>query len=196
MRRHGADTSDEELLTAFRTGKQEAFTLLFRRWSRPVFGHVLGLVKDRDVADDITQRVFLKLARRPGAYTPGTSFSSWLHRVARNEALDELKRVRRRRVESEADPSGVPDPPHQAGAPESAELGRMVHAAIETLDGIQREVLVLREYSELSYREIAEITGRSVANVKQDIFQARQAMRARLAPLLEKDPTVWTTPTG
>jgi RNA polymerase sigma factor (sigma-70 family) len=105
MRRHGADTSDEELLAAFRTGRQEAFTLLFRRWSRPVFGHVLGLVKDRDLADDVTQRVFLKLARRPGAYTPGTSFSSWLHRVARNEALDELKKLRRRRVEREADPS-------------------------------------------------------------------------------------------
>jgi RNA polymerase sigma-70 factor (ECF subfamily) len=196
MRRHGADTSDEELLAAFRTGRQEAFTLLFRRWSRPVFGHVLGLVKDRDLADDVTQRVFLKLARRPGAYTPGTSFSSWLHRVARNEALDELKRVRRRRLEDEADPTGMPDPSHQGKVPESAELGRLVHEAVESLAGIQREVLVLREYSELSYREIAEITGRSLANVKQDIFQARQALRARLAPLLEKDPSAWTTLTG
>jgi DNA-directed RNA polymerase specialized sigma24 family protein len=57
-------------------------------------------------------------------------------------------------------------------------------------------VLVLREYSELSYREIAEITGRSLANVKQDIFQARQVLRVRLAPLLEKDSSAWTTPTG
>jgi RNA polymerase sigma-70 factor (ECF subfamily) len=196
MRHHGADSSDEELLAAFRTGRQEAFTLLFRRWSRPVFGHVLGLVKDRDMADEVTQRVFLKLARRPELYTPGTSFASWLHRVARNEALDELKKARRGRADPEADPTGIPTPSRQEETGENAELARLVHKAFETLEGIQREVLVLREYSELSYREIAAITGRSLANVKQDIFQARQALRAHLAPLLERESPGWTTRTG
>ena len=65
----------------------------------------------------------------------------------------------------------------------------MLSAAIETLDGAQRESLVLREYSELSYREIAEITGRSLAMVKQDIFQARQHLRRELAPHLEMTET-------
>ena len=62
----------------------------------------------------------------------------------------------------------------------------LVSRAIERLEGPQREALVLREYIELSYSEIAEITGRSLATIKQDIYQARQALRAELAPHLER----------
>ncbi len=187
MTRHGAAASDEELLSAFRSGRPEAFTSLFRRWSRPVFGHVLGMVKDPDLADDVTQQVFLKLVERPGMYTPGTSFGRWLHRVARNTALDELKKGHRRRDRDQLDENIVSDPPRHAGRPEAGELDRLVEEAIQRLDGIQREVLVLREYSELSYREIAEITGRSLTTVKQDIYQARQALRSELAPHLGRD---------
>lgn len=189
MTRHGTAASDEELLRAFGAGESEAFTLLFRRWSRPVFGYVLGLVKDSDLADDVTQQVFLKLARRPGMYRPGTSFGSWLHRVARNTALDELKKGRRRRDREQLEAAPSLAPPRQSGRSEAGELGRLVQEAIQRLDGIQREALVLREYSELSYREISEITGRSLATVKQDIHQARQFLRTELAPRLERTGT-------
>ena len=192
------ETGDESLLAEYRDGSDDAFAQLFRKYGRRIFGYVLGIVGDADIADDVTQIVFIKLARRPETYSPTASFSSWLHRVARNAAFDFLKSHRNlvalEKLDGErgetyftqlqADDEGRPD---RRSRIDSIEL--MLSAAIETLDGAQRESLVLREYSELSYREIAEITGRSLAMVKQDIFQARQHLRRELAPYLERTET-------
>lgn len=191
MSQTGYDKSDENLLVAFREGREEAFTLLFRRYSRRIFGYVLQIVSDSDIADDVTQKVFVKLARRPEAYSPTASFSSWLHTVARNAALDALKGPSNRVALEDLD-SVVPDQVqvHSSKKPDENtridSIQSLLSSAIQKLEGVQREALVLREYSELSYREIAEITGRSLANVKQDIFQARRFLRIELAPDLER----------
>lgn len=190
---NGTDITDEALLAEYRRGDEDAFTHLFRRYSRRIFGYVLGLLKDPDAADEVTQKVFVKLSRRPEMFRPTGMFSSWIHRVARNAALDHLK-ARRDAVpiedlrEQEGSPHrrepGLDDPPDPDRPHEVGTLHDLVAAAIQRLEGVQREALVLREYSELSYREISEITGRSLANVKQDIYQARQTLRSELAPLL------------
>ena len=126
-------------------------------------------------------------------YSPTASFSSWLHRVARNAALDMLKSRSNQvaweglDVEGKAD---ILDSEWRRDGERADESVRndavqaLVARAIQSLEGPQREALVLREYSELSYREIAEITGRSLPNVKQDIFQARRVLREQLAPHL------------
>jgi len=189
------DTSDEGLLGQYRAGREEAFTLLFRRYSRRLFGYVLGIVHDRDLADDVIQKVFVKLARRPEVFQPRASFSSWIHQVARNAALDALKssrsRLKResrdRTFEDEiAEPVAPVDIQHPGEGIRNDMIRSLVFRAIERLEGPKREALVLREYSELSYSEIAEITGRSLATIKQDIYQARQALRTELAPHLER----------
>ncbi len=189
-------TPDEQLLRLYRAGNEDAFTRLFRRYSRRIFGYVLGLVKDPDMADDVTQTVFVKLARRPDAYRPRASFSSWLHTVARNAALDALKSGPGRVSLDELDTAMSVPPgtgstmePAPGGSGRAATVRSLVYQAIQGLPGSQREALVLREYSELSYREISEITGRSLATVKQDIHQARQFLRAELAPRLERTGT-------
>jgi RNA polymerase sigma-70 factor (ECF subfamily) len=193
MSQHRHDTSDEGLLEGYRAGREEAFTLLFRRYSRRLFGFVLGIVHDPDLADDVIQKVFVKLARRPEVFKPRASFSSWIHQVARNAALDSLKSDRSRTVREGRDrPRGdeVPEPvepmddQHPGEGVRNDLIRSLVSRAIERLEGPKREALVLREYSELSYSEIAEITGRSLATIKQDIYQARQAIRAEVAPHL------------
>ena len=193
MSQTGYDNSDEGLLAQYRGGREEAFTLIFTRYSRRIFAYVLGLVRDADVADDVTQKVFVKLARRPEAYSPTASFSSWLHRVARNEALDMLKSRSNQVAWEGLDAEGkanILDSEWRRDGERADESVRndavqaLVARAIQSLEGPQREALVLREYSELSYREIAEITGRSLPNVKQDIFQARRVLREQLAPHL------------
>ena len=191
MSQSGYDTSDESLLAAYREGREESFTLLFGRYSRRIFGYVLQIVNDSDIADDVTQKVFIKLARRPEAYSPKASFSSWLHRVARNAALDALKGPRNRVVLGELETAMTgPVPIRSNRMPDESartdSIRSLLFEAIQKLEGAQREALVLREYSELSYREIADITGRSLANIKQDIFQARQFLRTELAPDLER----------
>ncbi|MFC1628224.1 RNA polymerase sigma factor [Gemmatimonadota bacterium] len=199
MRLIERDTSDESLLGQYRAGREEAFTLLFRRYSRRLFGYVLGIVHDQDLADDIIQKVFVKLARRPEVFEPRASFSSWIHQVARNAALDALKSSRNRlkresrdhTIEGEFTEPVVPVESQHPGEGVRNDLIRsLVSRAIERLEGPKREALVLREYSELSYSEIAKITGRSLATIKQDIYQARQAIRAELAPHLERIDSV------
>jgi RNA polymerase sigma-70 factor (ECF subfamily) len=189
------DTGDESLLANYRDGSDDAFAQLFRRYSRRIFGYVLGIVGDADTADDVTQIVFVKLARRPEAYSPTASFSSWLHRVARNAAFDILKShrnlvaleqldVEKGKTESTQLRSGDESRPDEGSRVDSIES--LLFEAIDGLEGAQRESLVLREYSELSYREISDITGRSLATVKQDIFQARRNLRRELAPHLDR----------
>ena len=194
MSQHRHDTSDEGLLEGYRAGREEAFTLLFRRYSRRLFGYVLGIVHDPDTADDVIQKVFVKLARRPELFKPRASFSSWIHQVARNAALDALKsggRMRRDRrdptcgIETGSEVEPV-EPRHPGEEVRNEAIRSLVNQASERLEGPKREALVLREYSELSYTEIADITGRSLATVKQDIYQARQTLRAELAPHLER----------
>ena len=189
------NTTDEGLLEGYRAGREEAFTLLFRRYSRRLFGYVVGIVHDPDLADDVIQKVFVKLARRPEAYQPRASFSSWIHQVARNAALDALKGNRSRTGrnsrdqafgDERADAAAAVDDRHPGEGIRNEAIRSLVVQAIERLDGPKREALVLREYSELSYAEIAEITGRSLAAIKQDIYQARQALRTELAPHLER----------
>jgi RNA polymerase sigma-70 factor (ECF subfamily) len=141
------------------------------------------------MADDVTQKVFIKLARKPEAWRPTASFSSWLHRVARNAALDALKSGPKRASLDEMDTvrPAVPVTRETPDRGESSDRMRsLVFEAIQRLEGPQREALVLREYSELSYREICDVTGRSLANVKQDIHQARQFLRTELTPHLER----------
>jgi len=192
MKETGHGTSDAHLMERFRAGDEDAFTLLFRRYSRRLFGYVVGITKDPDMADDVTQKVFIKLARKPEAWRPTASFSSWLHRVARNAALDALKSGPQRAGLDEIDRAMSAEPVGRETPGTGESGGRMralVFRTIQRLEGPQREALVLREYSELSYREICEITGRSLANVKQDIHQARQFLRSELAPHLERTVT-------
>lgn len=193
MSRAELEISDERLLRQYREGREGAFASLFRRYSRRIHGYVVGIVGDADLADDVTQQVFVKLSRRPEAYAPGTSFSSWLYRVARNAAFDALKRRRNPvpldELEGEVGAgrgaTAVDSPSVEtAEGIHDRDINLLVHRAVQKLEGAQREALILREYSELSYREIAEITGRSLTNVKQDIYQARQFLRAELAPHL------------
>ncbi len=192
MNETGIGTSDARLLERYRKGDEDAFTQIFRRYSRRLFGYVLGLVKDPDMADDVTQKVFIKLARRPEAWRPTASFASWLHTVARHAALDALK-SNPRQVGLESMDTASPAVPVAGETPGTGVSGdsvrELVFGAIQRLEGAQREALVLREYSELSYREICTVTGRSLANVKQDIHQARQQLRSELAPHLERTGT-------
>lgn len=189
MSRIGHDTSDECLLAEYRKGDEAAFSLLFKRYSKLLFAYVLGLVKDSDVAEDVTQKVFVKLSLRPELFKPRASFSSWIHQVARNAAIDAL-RSRNSEVFSENTTAG--DRTNEENSNESIRseaVQILVTRAIQKLDMRQREVIILREYSELSYREIADITGRTLSSVKQDIYQARQYLREELAPHLERtDP--------
>ena|SRR5712691_611551 len=147
----------------------QAFEQCFRERYPELVQFLHGLTGDRAAGEDMAQEAFARLWARGPRARPGADY--WLFKVARNVALDWLKTEGRRNHRERSDPIAA-DPPRFT----EDEVER-VRAAVHGLSPRDREVLLLREVSGLSYAEIAEVAGRSVDAVKQDLFRARERLR-------------------
>lgn len=172
-------TSDHDLAGAFRDGDERAFAALFERFRRPVFVFALRMLGDEDAARDLVQDVFVRIWERRAQLDRPGSFRSWLFAVARNRCLSQLRRGR----------GLVPldDAPEEAlvsaaavDGPERDQDLVLLRRALAALKVEYREVLVLREYQELSYAEIAAITDSTESAVKSRLFKARRALHGTL----------------
>jgi len=157
-----SDAADRELLAAYAAGDALAMDRLVDRYAGTVYAFVLHTLGDPSLAEDLTQEVWLKVLRHAGSFEGRSRFSTWLFRVARNVCLDHLrKRKRRAASREEGDPFGL-DEVVDEGAPAPAEraarreLAEEVRAAVAELSDEQREVFLLREQSDLTFREIAD----------------------------------------
>ncbi|MGO9763126.1 MAG: RNA polymerase sigma factor [Solirubrobacteraceae bacterium] len=158
-------------------GDRDAVRLLYIRYSDNVYGYIRSIVKDDTEAEDLTQQVFMKLITVIGKYTDcGVPFSGWLLRLARNLALDHM---RRRRPTPTEDPIGV-----DTHADESAkETARDLYAALAALPEEQRSVMVMRHIVGLSPPEIAAEMGRSESSIHGLHHRGRRALKLELARL-------------
>jgi RNA polymerase sigma-70 factor (ECF subfamily) len=155
-------------------GNADAIRLLYLRYKDNVYGYVLSFVRDQHEAEDITQHVFLKLMSAIGKYQPReVPFTSWLLRVARNVALDHMRR--RRAVLCEE----VYEPTHQTDE-SGDDRRRAIQHALEALPEEQRDVIVLRHLVGLSPGEIATQMGRTEASIHGLHHRGRQAMKREL----------------
>ena len=175
------DLSDGELISRTADGDRGAFDVLYRRYSRPVFGLALRRLGDRGRAEDAVQETFASIWRAARSYRPERGPGApWLYAVARNAITD------RGRARSEP-PAEVPDSPSpDAGPAERAESGWTawrVHRALEELNANERSVIELAYWSGLSQSEIAEFLNIPLGTVKT---RTRAAL-ARLAVLLEEE---------
>jgi RNA polymerase sigma-70 factor, ECF subfamily len=175
------DLSDGELISRTADGDRGAFDVLYRRYSRPVFGLALRRLGDRGRAEDAVQETFASIWRAARSYRPERGPGApWLYAVARNAITD------RGRARSEP-PAEVPDSPSpDAGPAERAESGWTawrVHRALEELNANERNVIELAYWSGLSQSEIAEFLNIPLGTVKT---RTRAAL-ARLAVLLEEE---------
>jgi RNA polymerase sigma-70 factor (ECF subfamily) len=166
---------DEAVVRKAQRGDQDAFALIVGAYQVPVFNYVLRLVRQRDLAEDLTQEIFLRVFRTLSSFSFRSKFTTWLFTVARYRVLDEL-RARDRNVEvAEPDVSAlttVVDPP--------AEQAETIEALWRAIDGLKLDLktaLLLRDVSGFSYDEIAEILGTTLATVKWRIYQARQEVQ-------------------
>ena len=175
------DLSDGELISRTADGDRGAFDVLYRRYSRPVFGLALRRLGDRGRAEDAVQETFASIWRAARSYRPERGPGApWLYAVARNAITD------RGRARSEP-PAEVPDSPSpDAGPAERAESGWTawrVHRALEELNANERSVIELAYWSGLSQSEIAEFLNIPLGTVKT---RTRAAL-SRLAVLLEEE---------
>jgi RNA polymerase sigma-70 factor (ECF subfamily) len=165
-------TSDEHLMLEFQRGSREAFTELFERYREPVYGFFRRRLRDAARAEELAQETFLAVLRGVARYEPRASFRTYLYAIAFKQVSGEWRRTKRETPPVEDEPATRDDPG------ETLWLRR----AVERLDAAHREVLLLREYEQLSYDEIASLLRIPVNTVRSRLFRARMELRALLSP--------------
>jgi RNA polymerase sigma-70 factor (ECF subfamily) len=178
--------ADEELVAAAKKGDEPAFETLAKRHQRRIFALAFRYTRVREDAEDIAQETFKKAFIHLEKFEGKSSFSTWLTRIAINEALMSLRRRRALHEVPADDSSGdnrttpAPDVADASPDPEATylqkEQARIVSAAIRHLRPGMRRAVELRELRELSTRETAGLMGLSVAAIKARVFHARKEL--------------------
>jgi RNA polymerase sigma-70 factor (ECF subfamily) len=172
--------SDEMLMVRLMEGERDAFDRLYERYDGRIRSFVYRFVGDREIAEDLTQEVFLKLYRNPTAFDPRGRFMTWIFAVARNACIDwlRLKRLPVVPVAGGGEDEAVMEPPAPLWqAPDEAtlhkELELHMQDVLRTLSTKLREVFVLCAVQGLSYEEAAAIIGCPVKTVSSRLSRAR-----------------------
>jgi RNA polymerase sigma factor (sigma-70 family) len=177
-----ATFDDNTLISMTLAGRPECFTVLMDRHLFAVKRHVASMLRNTMDADDLVQEVLMRVWRNLSTYRSEASFRTWMTRVAINEVLQWYRRERyHSRCHSPEDLDALAsfcDTPHHHLA--RAEAIRKVHKALARLPEKYREVLVLREFDQLSIRETAQSLQASVPAVKSRLFRARALLTASL----------------
>jgi len=181
--------ADGELVRTAVSGREAAFEELVRRYQRPIASYVYRMVGDYDAALDLTQEVFIKVYNSLSRYRSEFKFSTWIYKIAHNTAIDHLRRHTVRDQIMTADGDGPRSEiaiesrrltPEQES--EREERRSEIESVVQSLPAAYRELIVLRHSHDLSYDEIAEVTGLPLGTVKNRLFRAREAMRDLLVP--------------
>ena len=168
------------LMERIASGDQHAMEELIELWKMPMFRFFLRSLNHHEDAEDLTQRVFVRIYRSAERYLPHAKFSTWIFTIARNLLIDEIKKRKRR-------PQIVfGEHVERAGEVEvgrSAELSEILMKQLDAIPENHRTALLLRVQRELSYREIAEVMQSTEASVKTWIHRARLDLRKSLSNL-------------
>jgi RNA polymerase sigma-70 factor (ECF subfamily) len=187
---------DKTLVQETLAGNQLSFQLLVERYQERIFGLVRHYTRSAVEVEDIVQDAFIKAYRRLETFQHQSSFSTWLYRIAVNTALDFLKRAGRNPVRAVEDPemigtSGDVGAGREKGraiaGPEAnlerEEVARITHEALDEIPEIFRTVLVLREFEDMAYQEMADLLGISIGTVESRLFRARARFKDALLRL-------------
>lgn len=162
--------TDDLLVEAYASGNNEAFDTLLRRHQDRVFNYILRVVKDRDVADDIFQETFIKaiITIKQGKYSANGKFSAWITRIAHNLIIDNFRQEKNENQVS-TDVGAVDLLNNRELCEDNIEdllvntqIQEDVKKIVMALPESQREVLIMRYYRDMSFKEIAEQTGVSI----------------------------------
>jgi RNA polymerase sigma-70 factor, ECF subfamily len=192
--------SDQEVVAEATRGREAAYRELVRRYERPVFSLIYRMVRNRELAEDLSQETFIKVLNALASYRPEYKFSSWVFKIANNAAIDHLRRRELDTLSLEGSPHADTAEKIEATAlqigekAESAldavankELGTEIEQAIARLRPEYRTCILLRHVEGRAYEEIAEMLNLPLGTVKTYIHRARNELRIALAHLKEED---------
>lgn len=180
--------TDSQIIREIKDGNVALYAELIQRYERKILSFIYHMLKSAHlemIAEDLCQETFYKAFRSLNTFREvEASFSTWLYTIARNTVLSELRKQKKTKVPLEE--SGViPEAPLDT-VPEYAilrgEKVDLVRVAINNLPEKQRSALILREYEQLDYQEIAHILGQTVSSVKSLLFRARASVKNQLEP--------------
>jgi RNA polymerase sigma-70 factor (ECF subfamily) len=185
---------DDRLVAESLQGSQLAFQLLVERYQERIFRLIRGYVRESAEVEDLAQETFLKAYKNLEGFQRQSSFYTWIYRIAVNTVLDHIKRRGRSPVQAVEDLEVLPvtqmtRSPAPAANLERAEISSITQSVLEEIPEIFRTVLVLREFEELAYQDIADMLGISIGTVESRLFRARARFKEKL---LQKYPEFGT----
>ncbi len=187
------EKTDQEVVALAKEGSEEAYRELIRRYERPVFSLVFRMVRNRELAEDLSQETFIKVLNAVQTYRPEFKFSSWVFKIANNAAIDHLRKRELDTLSLEGSPHA--DTPELVEATalqigergesqlqevENRELGGTIERAISRLRPEYRSCILLRHVEGRTYEEIAEMLNLPLGTVKTYIHRARNELRILL----------------
>jgi len=192
------DLTDEQLMLRVQEGHSASFDLLVERYKDRLFNYLLRMVANRDDAEEIAQEAFVKAYIHAEKYKTIAKFSTWLYTIATNLVRNKMRsRSRAPQIFSlwgkragDGDEEKQIDVIDPGRSPEDKindlELSEIINRAIQKIPEKYRTSFVLREINQLSYEEIAAVTGLKLGTVRSRINRARNCFRQIVEPLLEK----------
>lgn len=185
LARTTVESDDRSLIAAILDGSEGAFAALIARYEDRIFRLLSRYTRDAIECEDLAQEVFLKVFRKLHTFQHDSQFFTWLYRIAVNTATDHCSRQSRRRLQL------VEDVTLDAGVPRTesaavdqplldAELAEVTRLVLDKLPEKYRTILVLREYEDLSYTEMASVLGINLGTVESRLFRARQRFKDAL----------------
>ena len=170
-------------MTDYVGGDENALRILVERWERPVFAFLVRMLGSPEEAEDLCQDTFMKVIKAADRYRPDGKFQSWLFRVAGNQARSRLRRRKILRWLPLTDDydNATSQGPDALDTMAGQEERDMVQEAMARLPERQRQAIVLKQYHDMSYQEIAEAMDTSVSSVQMLLHRAMTALKKDLA---------------
>ena len=180
-------TSDEQILERALTGDAEAFGEIVRRWERRIFALTYGMLGREEDARDATQETFLSAFRNLRNFRGEAKVSSWLHRIAVNQCITRHRRAKVRKEaglddeeEKHASNFATPHELSPSRVVEGRERSTAVRRAVNSLPVELRQIVVMKEFEELTFREIADALDVPLSTVKSRLYTALRQLHMRL----------------
>lgn len=178
--------ADTDLIAAALGGSELAFRHLLERYQDRVFRLLARFTRDRAETEDLAQEVFVKVFRKLHTFQQDAAFYTWLYRITVNTATDHMSRRKRRRLHLVEDDAALDRDERESGHGGAAqplmdqEVREVTRALLENLPEKYRTILILREYEDLSYTDMAKVLGCSIGTVESRLFRARKRFKEAL----------------
>ena len=181
------DMDETELILKFKQGDKFAFRQLVEKYQDSVINTCYRFLRNKEEAEEVAQEVFLKVYLSFNTYQPKTKFSTWLFKIVMNSCLNKLrdkKKFSLSRLDEDLHASSENQPDKSL---EQEELRMLVRNAVDSLPENQRTVILLNQYENFSYQDMAKILDCSVSAIESRLFRAKESLRTKLSQYIKKD---------